>query len=249
MSKICLIKQPCGIGDIFYCLKIARVIQAATEYKKVIWPVASTYSYVGYYIDGIEFCTEEEPFPYKELYSSNILQIIQNEDVLYIPLQTSDRLMNKCLCHGDNFSSRVFGHIKYNFCGISYDDWLDYFEFKRDRPREDELFQKLGLDEKTPYNVVNRAYGTFPHFLTRDDIEPQNGYKNVEMHFYEGVTLFDWIKVLEVAAEIHTVETSLTYLLEKLGLKKVWAYSRYRNVLEDFSIIQTNNTKTWKYIH
>jgi len=73
MSKICLIKQPAGIGDIFACLKIAKTIQAETEYNRVIWPVASVYSYLNEYLiaNDILFCKEEDSFDFKSVYTSS----------------------------------------------------------------------------------------------------------------------------------------------------------------------------------
>lgn len=56
-DKVCIIKQPAGIGDIFFCQKIAQSVREETEYKKVIWPVASTYSYLKDYMiaEDVEF--------------------------------------------------------------------------------------------------------------------------------------------------------------------------------------------------
>ncbi len=45
-DKVCIIKQPAGIGDIFFCQKIAQSVLADTDCVKVIWPVSSIYSYL-----------------------------------------------------------------------------------------------------------------------------------------------------------------------------------------------------------
>jgi len=51
------IKQPAGIGDIFYCLKIAKRILLDGKAKEVVWPVNDVFSYIGNYIKypGLSF--------------------------------------------------------------------------------------------------------------------------------------------------------------------------------------------------
>lgn len=35
-DKVCVIKQPAGIGDIFFCQKIAQSVREETEYKSYL---------------------------------------------------------------------------------------------------------------------------------------------------------------------------------------------------------------------
>ncbi len=244
MNKICLISQPAGIGDIFVCQKIAKTIQAMTEYKTILWPVWPIYSYLSDYLIGedIHFFDDSESFEHKEIYLSNRKEIIQTENLLYLPLQTSNYVMKSCKCHQNPYAQCA---MKYNFCNIEHEDWASYFEFKRDFQRENKLFEALNLDLSVPYNLINNNYGTFPHFASRHDLIPQNNYKNVYMNFYEGTTLFDWIKVFENAYEIHTMATSVPFILEKLKLDRVVIYSRYHG--EELQCARTFYNKNWKY--
>jgi hypothetical protein len=240
MEKICLIRQPAGIGDIFFCQKIAKII-------KVIWPVASTYAYLNQYMEGdIDFCEENTSFEFKDVYLSHHRNIIQSEKLLYIPLQFADSIIKMCRCHNNPLA---FCHMKYDLCNMSYEDWANYFEFKRDRQRETELVEKLRVNLSTPFNLINRNFGTYPNYITRTDLVPKNSYPNVYMGFYEGVNLFDWLTLVERAYEIHTVGTSLAFILEKLKLKNVNLYSRYSNFKEDFSDIKNKDTQEWIYIN
>ena len=113
--KVCLVKQPSGIGDVLFCQKIAKVIQQTTEYKQVIWPVAPVYSYLSEYMgdDDLYFPTEDSDFPLKEVYQSGSVQVIQTDDFIFVPLQTADYVLSPCKCHNN---PRAHGHIKYNFC-------------------------------------------------------------------------------------------------------------------------------------
>ena len=66
------------------------------------------------------------------------------------------------------------------------------------------------------------------------------------MQFLNDITLFDWCKVIENASEIHTVETSLNYIIEKLDIKgslnmySKWSPPNYDHVKMLFK-------KPWKY--
>jgi hypothetical protein len=245
MNKTLLIKQPAGIGDILFCQKIAKQIQSNTEYKNVIWPVSNQYSYLKDYLieDQINFCDESSDFNYKDIYIQNN-GIIQNDELLFMSLDQSSQYVTSCRCHNNPLAH---GHIKYNFADINYSDWKNYFNIKRNFNREENLIKILGIDE-TPFNLINNNYGTYPNFATRNDIFTTNGYKNVYMSFIEGINIFDWMGVFERASEIHTVETSIYYLLDKMGKDEVTIYSRYPNTSDNFSYMKDHCNKNWKFI-
>jgi hypothetical protein len=246
-EKICIIKQPAGVGDIFFCLKIPQILLQQGRCDRVIWPVVQEYSYLKNYLhyDNIEFVHELESFPFRDAWASGHIHTIENEDLLYIPLQTSDTVQGVCRCHGNNIAH---GHMKYNFVNMDYRDWKDYFHFTRNYEREQALINKLGIDPKEPYNIVNRNYGTYPNYLTRFDIDPQNGVRNIHMRFHPETTLFDWIGILEKATEIHTVETSLYYILDKMGFNNVTIYSKFPERGDDFSYMKDSTNPDWRYV-
>lgn len=67
-----------------------------------------------------------------------------------------------------------------------------------------------------------------------------------------GFTIFDWLKIIENAIEIHSMETSLYYILEKLGIEKnVFIYSKYKyqnNLFDDYSYMKNHCSKKWNYV-
>jgi hypothetical protein len=89
---------------------------------------------------------------------------------------------------------------------------------KRNLEKESKLIEFLKLEDNEPFNLINRNFGTPPNFKTNDHINPLNGLKNIYMDILPGFNIFDWIRVIENAREIHTMETSLYYILEKLGI-------------------------------
>ena len=53
--KICLIKQPAGIGDVFFCQKIARYMMH--HGYQVVWPLMPSISWIKDYIKVIDLET------------------------------------------------------------------------------------------------------------------------------------------------------------------------------------------------
>ena len=55
MSKICLIRQPAGIGDIFFTQKIVN--HFISQGYEVLWPVIEQFEFIKDYIkiDGLTF--------------------------------------------------------------------------------------------------------------------------------------------------------------------------------------------------
>ena len=207
-SKVCLIKQPCGLGDIFFCQKIAKKIVEKYDLD-VIWPVIPQFDWVSRYLqhDRITYISPSSEFIGKSLYDSQEMNIIDRDDVLYIPIFYADR-------HGLDESVM---YSKYKFISLNCSDWLEYFDFKRHREREDALFyERLKLTDDTDYIVVNKKYGSPPGTVECPYINISSDIKIVEVDYIEGVTIIDWCKVLECARQVHTVETAFNYIIEKL---------------------------------
>ena len=208
-DKVCVIRQPCGIGDIFFCQKIAKKV--IEKYNlDVIWPVIPQFNWISHYLqhDRISYVPASSEFIGKSLYDSQKINIIDRDDILYIPI-----------CYADRHSlDESVMYSKYKFTSLSCDDWSEYFEFKRDQERENVLFyEKLKLTDDTSYIVVNKKYGSPPGTVECPYINISSDIKIVEVDYIEGVTIIDWCKVLERASQIHTVETAFNFIIEKLS--------------------------------
>jgi hypothetical protein len=216
-----LIRQPAGLGDILFTFKIAIELNKKYNPKQILWPVVDQYIDLPNYIEvpeNIHFISQSTAFPNKEIYETYYRQIIKQDNFIYIPLDYS--------CHsiyGEfNFQENLYS--KYKFVNLSFSDWSSYIKLKRNFQKENELYNiKVG---KKPYILVNRNYGTWPGTITRNDIVLSSEFDIVEMNFTEGYNIFDWIKILENAEEIHTLQTSLAYIVDILKLEKVYIYQR-----------------------
>lgn len=176
----------------------------------VVWPVIKEYEYIKDYIkNGITFINENDDFEYKQIYLTEN-RIKDDENLLFIPL------------HGDYRHPNMDGKIyqnKYKCVGLSYSDWVDFFTFERNKEKEDHLFYNiLKLKDGENYNLINRMYGSPPNSIIANFDFPKD-IKYVELDYHNGITVFDWCKVLENADNIYTVDTCYILLAEKLNLK------------------------------
>lgn len=109
---------------------------------------------------------------------------------------------------------------KYFLLDIPVTNWHTHINFERDKDREDRVFEVYGIDRDVDYTLTNITYGTPPNHITRDisTHTNQTDHPVVEMSYEKdsenGICLFDWIGVVEQAKEIHTIETSLCFLVD-----------------------------------
>lgn len=251
MDKICLIYQPCGLGDILFLQKICKTY--IEKGYRVIFPVIYEYEWLNDYIDGVEFVSwgdnekklthsdklpDNITFPYKEKYDP-FSDHIFTDDFVFI--------------NGFKPPEGKVMDFKYNNIGISFDDWSDYLTFKRNKIKEEKLFYDvLGLSDGEEYIFVNRNYQMRPEIKTHNIISnnPSHyGKKVIEMGIYDGYTIFDWCKVIENASEIHMIETSLNYILESKEMfnkltPNLNLYHRYGSFHEVRHLFKLN----WNYL-
>ena len=206
---VCVINQPAGLGDILWIQPIVdHMIGLGYE---VVYPVNDLYyEMISRSIrkDGLRWVPETGEYPMKECFSS-IDPIKLGED-LYLPIQYSDR----------HLPSYPVMACKYFLLDIPVTNWHTHINFERDKGREDRVFEVYGIDRNVDYTLTNITYGTPPNHITRDISTHTNQTKHpvVEMSYEKdlenGICLFDWIGVVEKAKEIHTIETSLCFLVD-----------------------------------
>ena len=250
ISKICLIYQPCGLGDILFCQKIAHYYHSLGY--DIVWPVIYEYAWLSEYIPWIQwvswgdkgaFLTHMDKlpdtirFPKKEFYNP-YSECIFSDEFVYI---------NGFLSHSGPIMA-----FKYQSARLDWRDWRDYVIYTPNKKAEEQLFEKLGLKIGEEYVFVNRNYQIRPHPFCLQSV-PNNfaGRKVVELSILDGFSIFDWIPVICGAAEIHMVETSLNYILEspqvapRIQANKMCLYSRFNSFHEVSYLFNL----PWSYIH
>jgi hypothetical protein len=237
--KTCLIRQPKGLGDVFFLQKVTRLYIELGW--RVIFPVQSDYLWIADYIPDVNFVSEYEDFEFKEYY--NKVDIIFTPDFHYLPLSHAEYLVH-------DFQTNMLMTCKYKLLNIDYNDWSDYLIFTRNIDKENNLFYNtLGLKDGEEYILINANFQSIGS-VNKKNISVSTDLRKIEMNILEGYTLIDWCRVIENATELHFVDTSSSFIIEKLDLKAkiMRLYSRvsHFNTLDNTRMLYK---KPWEYIN
>ena len=227
MNKICIIRQPAGLGDILHLYKVAIRLLETNQATEIYWPVFSGYNYIHEYIKhpDIIFLDESKDYPGKDYIQKNNPRKIDkalidsNTELLYIPFQIADQIVH----------SKLPGplYCKYEFVGLSYKDWYEYVNIQRNLERENQLEEYI--QKETPFDIdnfilVNRFYGTTHQERCEANIPK---FENeVTIKEYDFDRPFDWIGLALKAKQIHTVDTSFCWLFRALDIYNLTLYGR-----------------------
>lgn len=216
-----IINQPFGIGDILFLSPLVRYIDA----EEIIWPIIDHYYWIKDYItiSNLQFIKQSEfnKTNYKDYNEIPFLHahslIIQAEDCM---------------------------QAKYMLLGADPELWKT-LNFNRNTEKENQLKQYLNITPEDKFIFVNNNFAG-PEFNYKVDIHPQTNLKIIYQKYIDGFTLLDWCSVLEQANEIHTVSTSLFFVIEALKLEKTPLHLYPRKPLDkDLSPIKTLINNKW----
>lgn len=201
--KHCTIKQPAGIGDIFFCQKIATKMR--NKGYEIAWPVVDEFLWIKDYISDVNFCSLKDNFPLKEDWDRcyGKTHVAKGDNIL-LNLQGADALWN-------NMSVM---EAKYKMLDLSFDDWSKYFALKRNAEKEQSLMKTVNPTDDA-FVLVSRYYGSPPDSKECVYLKDfKSNLKIIDLCMVGGYTLIDWLGVIEAAQEIHAAESSLNYLVE-----------------------------------
>ena len=238
-----LIKQPAGIGDIFFLQKAAYILTELKEHT-IIWPIIDEFLWIKDYLKYspfIEFIPLSSNFQYKDEYLKLDPTPRQIGNTIIIPFQHADWL----------FPGISVMDAKYKMIDLDFEDYIKYFEFKRNEEKEDQLYYDLfrNYPLNTPYILVNRWFASPPNIQECKYIPENFGDKRViEININSKYTMFDWCYLIENADEIHFVETSFNYIIEKLKPKgKMFMYSKHNP--PSYNQVQHLFKQNWTYVY
>ena len=226
--KPCIIKQPAGVGDVFFLQKIAHVYRQKGH--EIIWPLRDDIVWIADYIPDITWCKLSEWLqgPYGKLF--NYGGFAETDEFIYIDASTADRTFN-------TDPTRIMS-AKFGLAGLDHTDWAKYFKFNRNREKERELYHDV-LGIKEDYVYVND--------ITHTDLRKTSSLANkkydypvIENQVVDGFTLLDWTRVLENAKEIHTVPTAVCFMVDVIDTEaEVFYYPnserQYKDVIDIFN--------------
>lgn len=195
-----VVDQPFGLGDIIYSYRLVNEISEETG-RKVIWPVSDEYLWVS------------------EYYMDPNIKFISNKGISYIsenciPIRYATQFLRGLRFDDYSHDYTVMGD-KYRLFNKNPKNWRNFF-IQRNFVKENALFKSLIGSNTIPYILVNHTGGsnTVGHRKVDFEISNPNNYKVVELTRVDGYTLFDWLSIIELAREVHTIPTSLVYLCD-----------------------------------
>ena len=226
--KPCIIKQPAGVGDVFFLQKIAHTYRQKGH--EIIWPLRDDIVWIADYIPDITWCklSEWSQGPYGKLF--DYAGFAETEEFIYIDASTADRTFN-------TDPTRIMS-AKFGLAGLDHKDWAKYFKFNRNREKERELYHDI-LGIKEDYVYVNDITHTDLR-KTSSLAKAKYDYPVIENQIVDGFTLLDWTMVLQNAKEIHTVPTAISFIVDVIDTEaQVFYYPnserQYKDVIDIFN--------------
>jgi hypothetical protein len=216
-----IINQPFGIGDILFISPLIKQL----DVEHIIWPIVDHYYWINDYItiDNLTFIKQSE---------FNSINYIDYDE---IPLQHAHYLIPE---------AQDCMQAKYMLLNADFESWRT-LTFNRNKEKEKQLKQYLNITPNDKFIFINNNFAG-PEYNYKVHIQPQTDLKIIYQEYIEGFTLLDWCGVLEQAKEIHTVSTSLFFVIEALNLEKTSLHLYPRKPLDkDLSPIKTLISNKW----
>lgn len=202
-----------GLGDILFIMQIAQ--EEVAKGNRVIIPVESHYVEIGKHFPGIEIVDMNESF-ITDFNNRNVWDFnFTQESWKVIPFRFANDILKVPYTDCMKAKYLYWDRELKLYCGMEgWQRWRN-FTFERFPDKEQELFEYLNPTGE-PFNFINRNFRT--NFSGKSPIRINNGLKNIEMRQIKDFSLVGWSMVLERASNIHTVGTSINYLIEKLDI-------------------------------
>ena len=218
-----IINQPFGIGDILFISPLVKQL----DVEQAIWPVFDHYYWIKDYlnINNLIFIKSSE------------FNIANYEGYTEVPLQYTHSLVP---------DARDCMEAKYLLLGADFELWKT-ISFNRNEEKENQLKQYLNIQPNDKFILVNNNFAG-PEYNYKIDIQLQSNLKVIYQDYIEGFTLLDWCGILEQAEEIHTVITSLYFVIEALKLENTLLHLYPRKPLENnFQHVKSLINNKWIY--
>jgi hypothetical protein len=195
MKKV-YINQPRYLGDVIFVMAIAQ--KYANEGYEVIFPVEDSY---------LKNASIEKNFPEITFTAQSAIQGFKNKNYLV------ENHKNDGLVINFYATSKYKDHMgkKYLLLDLPVKQWRE-LKIQRDLDAEKKLIEKLSIASNDKFNLINEYYSNKKTINMHPEIK--NSYKNIYLEKVDGFNLFDWMGVIERAESIHTVHTSIQYIID-----------------------------------
>jgi len=192
--------QAFGIGDIIFSMTLIKRIANGNP---IVWGVMPHFveglnraypdvTFVDWTKLGIDYNTKQ----HKEIYHAEYGKCV------IIPIRWADSIMK--------VGYEQWMRSKYDMYGMDYRDWKELAWWVRDEAKESKLSKLVGNGN----TLVNDTFGSDCKLKSNVPTFPNA----TKMKVIDGYSLFDWAGVMQSAKHIHSVNTSIIYLLDQLEL-------------------------------
>ena len=188
------VKQAFGLGDILFLSPLIQQLEKYGNVEEIYWKIKDEYYWV---IDYLEF--------YKVTFIKESNNNFPFENFQILNFEQSFHIVGGRDCMSS----------KYNLVKAPLEIWRN-ISFKRNFEKEAELLQRLNISENEEFIFVNNNFAD-PNLKYSTNINVGTNLRIITLEYLEGFTLLDWCGVLEQAKEIHTVSTSLYFVIEGIG--------------------------------
>jgi hypothetical protein len=165
----------------------------------------------------------------------NIKQIMKKNNIDLIVFNLYKIYYNSFFSYDPNYPTYLYTDLKLDK-NIQYDK----FKIIRNYKKEDELYQKLIkiigtnyiiiIEDRERDLIINRKYVKTKLPIFKLGLNENN--KNKELNNIKDSNIFNYIKILENANEIHSIDSCMILLIDMLSIKgKIYAHSYVRKTL------------------
>ncbi|OPZ16145.1 MAG: hypothetical protein BWZ05_02062 [Bacteroidetes bacterium ADurb.BinA245] len=207
-----IVLQPHGLGDHIFC---HGLVHQLADRHEIVWPV------LPHFLPGLKKAYPNINWLPVGIFGPQI-ENVKRDCVIngnrILPIRWADQLLRvpykDCM------------RAKYDMFGLDWNSWV-YFPFEKDYSKAEQLFHNvLKIDETRQFRLINKRFTSLETKAVK--IQENLEMQNIEMVSIPGFSLFDWFLVIEKATEIHTVGTSINYLIEQLNVmaKEIVLYKR-----------------------
>ena len=211
-----VVNQYFGLGDILFIEPIYRYLNDLG--LKVIAPIQDQYLWIQDHIGYVDFRGISEFDMDYERFDFGLLKYPSGEivgDTAYLPLRFSDQIYRDLRPH-DSSASRYWMTDKYSVLGLDCNRWTS-IKLERNKEREEALksivLKEIGDSE---YDFCNPFYQNTLNIGLNLESRVKREIPLVSMSKVEGYTMVDWSSIIQGARRVHTVSTSLLYMIQAI---------------------------------
>lgn len=197
-----IVSQMHGLGDILFLVPLIRKWQSQGDH--IIWPICREYLNIKKNFPDIQFV---DMHSMKVNYDCRVR--FAWKEYFVEPLRWAD------LHKGPPANCM---RAKYDMYGEDFMMWRQ-LTWKRDNYAEDTLYNTVVPRGAERYNLISNRFGGLEQGQFTVPIKVDNELPCVHLRYIDGFNMLDWAKVIENATNIHTVGSSINYIMEVLDLK------------------------------